>query len=121
MLEPKIMARLKAEVPSVNERVNWQGDHQGRETPYLIISEVSAGREYSHDGYSKIMRPRWQVSVYGSSYIEAKTAAKEVIAAMEGWAADGIRFAPVAGSVDLYEEDTKLHHIPVDFFIYYDE
>ena len=120
-LEPKIMARLKAQVPAVSERVYFNVATQGVTRPYLVVSKVSDTREYAHDGYSGIRRPRIQVSVYGDAYVQANMAAAEVIAAMESWQADGIRFAPAAGMMDIYEEDTGLHHVPVDFFIHYDE
>jgi len=120
-LEPKIMARLRAEVSAVGERVYFGVATQGVARPYLVVSKVSDVREYSHDGYSGIRRPRYQLSVYGDAYVQAKVAAEEVIEAMEGWQADGIRFAPVAGVMDMFEEDTGLHHVPVDVFIHYDE
>ena len=120
-IEPKIMARLKLTVPSVADRVYWLGALQGATLPYLTLSEISPGREYSHDGYSGIKRPRWQVSVFGSNYVQAKQTAEEVVAGMESWQADGVRVATVAGQADLYEEDTKIYHVPVSFFIHYEE
>ena len=122
MLEPKIMARLKAEVPSVGQRVNWHGGAlQGTTRPYLAISEVSAPRDYTHDGYSGLTNPRWQISVYGDSYVQARQTAAEVVTAMETWKADGVRFAPAMNKIDLHEEDTGLYHVAVDTIIYYEE
>lgn len=120
-LEPKIMARLKAEVPLVGGRVNWPGALQGMATPYLVVAKISSDRDYTHDGYSGLSRPRYQVSVFAPAYVEAKQTAEEVIAAMESWKADGIRFAPVAGEQDFFVEAAGLYHVPVDFFIHYEE
>ena len=94
---------------------------QGVTKPYLVYSKVSPGRDYTHDGHSGLSRPRMQVSCYGTTYGSAKAVAVEVIAAMDAWFSGGVTFAPIAGEQDLYEPDTGLYHVPVDFFIHYAE
>ena len=93
---------------------------QGLPPPYLTIAKVSEQKDYTHDGASGLTRPRFQINVFANTYPQAKLAAVEVKEAMDNWQADGIRFAPLQNEIDLYEEDTKLHHVPLDFFIHYE-
>lgn len=88
--------------------------------PYIVYHKLSPGREYSHDGFSKLSRSRVQISCYGETYGSAKQVAAQVIAAMESWQAGGVRFAPLAGEQDLFEQDTGLYHVPVDFFVHFE-
>lgn len=120
-IEPKIMSYLKANVPAVNERIHFVKAIQGTAFPYIVLSKVSEQKDYSHDGASGLARPRFQVSVFGDAYVGTKLAAVEVKEAMDSWNADGIKFAPLQNEIDLYEEDTGLYHVPLDFFLYYQD
>ena len=86
--------------------------------PYAVITKVSPGKEYTHDGVSHAVS-RIQCSCYGQSYYEAKNLADEVITKMEAWPAveDDVESVFLAGEVDMLNEG--VHHIAVDFFVYH--
>lgn len=83
--------------------------------PYATFSKISAGRVYSHCGYSKIARPRYQIECYGRSYDQAKTMAAAVIEAIES----ELPGSQLVGDFD--DELDGTYRIIQDFFINYKE
>ncbi len=120
-IEPKILRYLRNNVRVVRDRVYFPPGPQGGVLPYLTVRKISEVKDYTHDGPSGLSALRFQVSVFGKNYVDAKRAAVDVKTAMDSWRADGIKFAPLENETDLYEESTKLYHIPLDFFIQYQE
>jgi hypothetical protein len=105
----------------VGDRV-WAVDtEQGEVAPYCVYSQISGGRRYSHSGYSGLQRPRMQVNCYAKTYEEAKDVAAQVTAALESWpgvnAAVGSAFQQ--NEIDLFDAETVLYFVPVDFLIWY--
>lgn len=94
-----------------------------REEPYpsswagITYFLVSHPEVYSKDGPSGLSFPRMQISVWSPSYTKAKQLAELVKAAMHGYA----EFATKENEDDIYEADTKLYHIPLDFIIQHKE
>ena len=113
-LEIALFNKLK-DVNLVSNRVYAVKAPQGVDKPYIVYSKVSNQREYSHDGFADLSRARMQVSCYADSYGSAKQVAEEVISTLEGW--ENVSF--LVNEQDLYEEDTGIYHVPVDFFIWY--
>lgn len=89
---------------------------QGTVAPYCVVKQVSDLRSYTFGGASGLDRPRIQISCFSLSYGQAKAMAVQVVAALEGWS--GVQAALKQNEIDLYEQDTKLHHVPVDFHIW---
>jgi hypothetical protein len=93
-------------------------------TPYGIVFKVSPGKDYTHSG-GGLSQSRLQCSCFADTYYAAKTFAREVITAMEAWpnststTATGVQAVFLEGEVDLFDDETKVHHIPVDFFIWH--
>ena len=89
--------------------------------PYCVYSQVSAGRKYTHGGYAGIQRPRMQVNCYAETYEVAKEVAAQVTAALESWSVANVQVGAAFqdNEVDLYEKDTGLYVVPVDFFVWY--
>lgn len=88
--------------------------------PYCTYQKISPGRMYSHSGFSGLSKPRMQVSCYGSTYAQVKAVAAQVIAAVEAWpGASNIQAAFVENELDMYDPETGLYHVPVDFFVQY--
>ena len=87
---------------------------------YCTYQKISPGRKYSHGGFSNLSRPRIQVNCYATTYAQAKAIAVQVIAAVEAWpGASNIQAAFVENEIDMYDPDTELYQVPVDFFVYY--
>ena len=85
--------------------------------PYIVYSVVSDVTENTLDGDSGMSNTRVQVDVYGKSYGEAKGLAGKagtVKTAMAGAAFSNIHLA----SRDLYENDTQLYHVAMDFSVW---
>lgn len=120
-LEPKIMAYVRANVPLVNNRVEFVDAPQGTATPYITLAELSPGREYSHQGYSDIRKPAFRFHVWADSYVSAKQTSEESIEALESWYADGIQGAFLVAKVDMKEDDTSFYHTSMTFLINYKE
>lgn len=88
--------------------------------PYCTFQKISSSRQYSHGGYSGLQRPRMQVTCYAPTYEAAKAISVQVIAAVEAWpGAANIQATFVENETDLYNPDTELYQVPVDFFCYY--
>jgi hypothetical protein len=101
----------------------YGGDNapDGVSRPYCVYSQVSAGRKYTHSGYAGIQRPRMQVNCYADTYEEAKEVAAQVTAAMESWPAANVQVGAAFqdNEVDLYDNETGLYVVPVDFILWY--
>jgi len=90
--------------------------------PYIVYFKVSGSRQYTHQGYNGIQNPRYQISVYDDSYLDAKNTAEIVKLALEAWSGSNhIQNIQIENDLDLIDEETKLYHVVVDFFITYGE
>jgi hypothetical protein len=121
MIEPKIMAYVKANVPLVSNRVEFVDAPAKTLRPYITFAEIVPGRVYTHDGYAKISRIGYRFNVFADDYVTAKETAQELIEAMEAWYADGIQGAFLATKNDLKLSDTSLYHVAMTFMINYKE
>jgi hypothetical protein len=114
-LKTALFAALKG-VTAVKNRVYLTIAPQGVEAPYIVFSQVSPGRGYTHDGATGPHNPRYQVACYAATAKAAQDVADSVVTAMEAW--EGyVCFED--GAVDGYEEDVKLFHVITDFIIWY--
>ncbi len=96
--------------------------------PAIRYQRISSSRIYSHDGPNKLTHPRFQFSCFAESYATAKAVANQVRFALAGYqgtmgGAGGVtvQFAIVDDEVDLYEDETKLHHVAVDVVVWHEE
>ena len=93
-------------------------------TPYGIVFKVSPGKDYTHTG-SGLSQSRLQCSCFADTYYAAKTFAREVITAMEAWpnststTASGVQTVFLEGEMDLFDDASKVHHVPLDFFVWH--
>lgn len=83
--------------------------------PYSTFSKISGGRVYSHNGYSKIARPRFQIECYDRTYNGAKTVAAAVTEAIE----QQLPGSQLVGDFD--DEFNGTYRIAQDYFINYKE
>lgn len=88
----------------------------GIKPKYIVYEQVSGGRQYTHDGYAGLKRPRVQISCYAKTYEDAKDLATKVTVAMENWVYTVFQ----SGESDAFEENTGLYNVPVDFLIWYE-
>ena len=112
----------------ISERLYYVKAPQDVVKPYVIFFKASGPREYSHDGVSALARPRFQFSCFATTYYEAKQIAEAIRAAIEAF--NGIMGGAGGAEVgscfcinesDIYEDNTQLFHVAVDYLIWHKE
>jgi hypothetical protein len=81
--------------------------------PYIIYSVISDVQENGLDGFLDIANKRIQVDVYTTSYGATKTLAASCKAAMVG-----VGSSIHLSSQELFESDTQLYRITMDFSLW---
>ena len=88
---------------------------EGATMPAIVIQRISGGQINSLSGFSGIERPRFQFSCYGSKYVEAKNAARQLRKAVE--ASTELK-AVCENDIDQYDNEADLFRCTVDFYIW---
>ena len=96
---------------------------QALQPPHVIIWLLSKDRIYDHDGYTGLTEAPLQISCFSRDPDEADTMARIVRQSMEAWPGEGpaIDSAFIEDESDLYEQETLIHHVPLDVSISYHE
>lgn len=96
--------------------------------PYVVFFKVSGPRVYSHDGASQLANPRFQFSCFATTYYEAKQIVEAIRDALEafsgtmgGDSGTEVGSCFLVNETDIYEADTRLFHIAVDYLIWHEE
>lgn len=127
-LATRLMADA-AVAAELGERIAWFEAWRswGRTFPQLVLEEISAGREYTHDGPDELDRPRVQANLLGDPATDFEAAEAAVIAAMEaGGTAGSTVFHPgfVDGRRTLEPADlgdgTRVMGISIDFVFHWE-
>jgi hypothetical protein len=85
--------------------------------PYVVYSRVVSLVEniLAGNGNPPINNTRMQIDVWASSYSSAQSTAAAIRTLMLGWATQNVS----NGEQDLYEEDTRLHRVLMDYSIWH--
>lgn len=87
--------------------------------PSVAFLIVSGSRHHDID----VAFPRVQLSVFAKRYLEAKEIASEIIKGLRRYkgmmGSTSVLQIVLESEYDMYESDTKLHHIAIDFKIIY--
>lgn len=109
-------------------RIAWFGRQRGGGLPELILSKISPGREWTHDGPDGLDHPRVQFDGYYRNADQAAAGARALLAEMEtATDAAGWRFHPamLAGETwfDEGEQDggDALFRVSQDFQFHHEE
>ena len=88
--------------------------------PYIVYFKVSSVRLYQSDGRAGTERARIQISSYAATYAAAKDLAGKIITAMDDFMGGSIEQtnAFIQNENDLFDLETKLYHVPVDYFVW---
>jgi len=89
--------------------------------PALTYFQVSGVEGNTHDGFDDTVEARWQVSCWGKTYEDTRVLAEAVKLALRTFSGDGIEIvkkSSVENETDIYEPDTEIYHIPVDFMFF---
>ena len=126
MIEPNMRSWLSTSTGTSTSSFYLKVAPSTAVTPYGVIFKVSPGKDYTHTG-SGLSMSRMQCSCFSTvGYYNAKMLAASVITAMEAWpsktsspTSTGVQAVFLAGEMDLFEDDTKSHHIALDFFVWH--
>lgn len=96
---------------------------QSLQPPHVIIWQLSKIRHYDHAGYAGLTEATLQISCFSRDPDEADTMARIVRQSMEAWPGEGpaIDSVFIEDESDLYEQETLIHHVPLDVNISYHE
>lgn len=103
---------------SVHPSVLPEASH--RRLPAIVYRVISNEGSFAHDGPVNLRHPRLQLDVWSLRRDEAEAVEDAVVRALLGYRGPMGDTGYTAGwrledSTDLYEEDTKLHRISLDF------
>lgn len=120
MIEAAVMSILLAD-PTVYGLVGTR--IQPAPLPLDIIYPAISHLKVSN-AYSRIAgRPRIQIDCWSKDWTECQTLAKAVETALDGYSGTvncvNIEIIVPLNSQDFYDNETKLYHVPYDFFIIY--
>jgi hypothetical protein len=93
--------------------------------PAVQYQRISGPRVRSHTGPSSLAHPRFQLTVWATSYASAKAVATQLRIALDGFKGtlSGIRVDEIRleSDRDDYDEGTNLYRIDLDFIIWHQE
>jgi hypothetical protein len=99
---------------------------QGTTLPAVTFSKVSGPRVHAMQQDAGLAYPRFQVSCWGATYKQAKEVAGQVRAALQDF--KGTMGGPggvvvsgvfIQDENDLYEPNTQIYHVALDFVIWH--
>lgn len=92
--------------------------------PAISYRRVTAERISAMGSDSGVVRARFQFDVWAVSYADARAVTEQLRGALQRWRnASGtvIQDTFFLNEIDLYEDETRVHHVAVDFEINYEE
>ncbi len=120
MIETDIRAQVVVLSLLSGSKVGLSTLPEGTALPYVILTKVSAPRASTHEGPDGTVVARFQVSAFGETYQQAKQLAA-LIYPLQTYSTATIRKIVLSNENDLYESDTKIHHVALDFMVYHYE
>lgn len=109
----------------VTDRIYYVKAPQDVTNPYIVLQKISGVRGHSHDGADGSVQARIQVSIFATTYKEAKDISEAVRAEIDDY--KGTMQSVTVGhcffdnETDLFEEGEGLYGIADDYLILYTE
>lgn len=118
-----LRARLRAEV--ADTPVDWVESDPGAALPRVVLTRVSGGASYAHDGADGLGRARVQIDCVAATYSAAVALAEAVKGALSGWRSGEISAVFVIDERDLPGGNANagqhLAAVSVDVMVHYQE
>jgi len=92
--------------------------------PAVSWRRISADRLRAMVADPGLVRPRFQFDAWGLKYLDARNVREQLRLALERWTDAGppvVQATFFLTEIDLYEDDTLLHHLVSDYEINYEE
>jgi len=112
----------------IGERLYYVIAPQDVQTPYIVFFKVSATRGRTLTASSHLVYSRFQFSIFSDTYYAAKQIAEQIQVALQDknneiiGGTGGVRVSiQYDGEQDLFEPETELYHVPVEYLIDYNE
>lgn len=131
IIEQAIITALLADsalIAVVGQRIYPVLAPQDIEAPYVVINKISGPRNHSMGGSSHLVNPRFQFSCFATTYAVAKQVSGLIQTVLQGYSGTlgGVGGVAVNGcfyedETDMYEDDTKLFHVALDFKLWHEE
>ena len=101
-------------------------NHLPQDVAYPAISyrRVTTQRPSNFGADAGIVRARFQIDVWASSYDSASAVREQVRSALQRWTNTSgtvVQDTLFLDDQELYEDDIDVHHFPLDFEIIYEE
>lgn len=133
-MEEALIARLDAAVGMLvgsdadgDPAIKW-GDRPRGVLPALVLTKVSPGRDYDHDGWDGLDEPRVQFDAWAATAEAAAELSRAVLAEMEAGAdVDGVRFHAAMLDSETWSDEGEqdggapLFRVSQDFLFYHEE
>jgi hypothetical protein len=125
MLETAVRARIREKVPVLEDRIGPEPLPQAPVLPAVTYMRLSPGASHDLEGPDLLKGPRIRVNVWDRTYAGVKAVAEAVKGALDGF--QGVAGGQVlqgvflAAEQDLYEDDTKLHRVLLEFYVFGEE
>jgi len=112
----------------IEERLYYVTAPQDVQMPYVVFFKVSATRGRTLTASSHLVNSRFQFSIFSQTYYTAKQIAEQIQLALQDknneiiGGTGGVRVSiQYDGEQDLFEPETELYHVPVEYLIDYNE
>lgn len=119
-----LVARLAADgtvAGLVTTRIYRNKAPLGTARPYLVYQVIDSFRDHALDGPTGLNAGRVQFSAWAATHLAAKAIADAVRASLDGYRGTlsgvAVRGVTSQNEVDLYDDDTDLEGVVVDFTI----
>jgi hypothetical protein len=112
-----LLAKDSTGAPAIYPNIREQ-DAPRPSIEYRLVSD----RSYSAMGSdSGIVVARFQIDIWADNFTSTKAIEQQVKAAMRRYKTTGVFDVFIVNTQDLYEGDSKQHHIAIDIEIHYSE
>ena len=81
--------------------------------PYCNFFQISPSRDYTHDGFSGLSKPRWQIDTYDKTYQGIRTLGQAIITTLEKSKFN----AKLQNQIDATRQDGEGFKLILDFYL----
>ncbi len=124
IIEQALVSHIVAQVPLVSGRVYPMLLPPQVTLPAITYQKLSEARAYAHDGFAGYTEPRFQFSVWATTYAGAKAVHVQIKAALDtyvgimgGIGGVGVQRCLITNGIDLYDPESGIYHQAVDYLL----
>jgi hypothetical protein len=119
MIEETIRSLLTSASLASGTRIYPLVAPEGTPAPYIVLFRAGMEARHDLDGPVPLRRNTFQVSVFGSTYSEARADSEAIRTLLDGYSSGVIQACRMTDERMNYEPDTRLFHMMSDFDLDY--